>query len=308
MEIINGEKEEVANMMQSKIAEDDFIVSADKIAEDEGDIFDPVSALVDRIDAKIKELEEREKRLGVEEEKILGCIKDTLDKRGLKYAYVQDSPKMLEVGFGADNKILRMMIILQNEKIIFRLVFPFRIQCNSSALVTLYIAQYNEDKALSRMHLDFDDGEVTMEYSYFPGKAENFDAEHFWIYMMSLVYPSQVAYTRLNRLAIGKVSKDVKELYKSLLEKSLAIINGEEEDENDIIYGCEDLMKDKDVKKELLNKLLKGGNLLEDLDDEKDEESLFSTSIETWKKTIFNIIAFLIKYFIAFILKRHLFS
>lgn len=292
-------------MIRSKILEDNFIVSADECAENEGDTVATVSAIMARIDANIKEQEEQEKHLGAEKEKIWGCIKDTLNKRGLKYTYAQDSPKMLEVGFGADNEILRMVIILQNERIIFRLVFPFKIQCNSLALVTLYMAQFNKDKAFPRMHLDIDDGEVTTEYSYLPGMAEDFDAEHFWIYMMSLVYPSQEAYTRLNHLAVGKVSKDIKELYKSLLEKSLTIINGEEEDENDIIYGCEDLIKDKDVKNELLSKLLKGGNSLEVSDnDEKGKKSLFSISIETWKDIIFKIIAFLIKYFIAFILKR----
>lgn len=43
-------------------------------------------------------------------------------------------------------------------------------------------------------------------------------------------------YVRLNRLAVGKVSKTKKEYYKALLEKSLAVLNGEEDEEN-IIYG-----------------------------------------------------------------------
>lgn len=114
---------------------------------------------------------------------------------------------MIEVRFGAENKVFRLMIILQNEKVIFRLAFPFRVQCNTLALVSLYMAQFNENKAFSLMNLDLDDGEATMEYSYLLGKAEEFNKEHFWIYLMSLVHPAQEAYTRLNHLAVGKVSK-----------------------------------------------------------------------------------------------------
>lgn len=291
-------------MMQNKILEDNFIVSADECTENECKNVAAVSALMARIDANINELEEQEKHLGAEKGTIWRCIMDTLNKCGLKYTYSQDSSKMLEVGFETNNKILRMLIILQNEKIIFRWVFPFEIQCNLLVLVTLYMAQFNKEKAFPCMHLDFDNDEVTTEYSYLFGKAKDFDAEHFWIYMMSLVYPSQEIYTRLNPLAVGKVSKDIKEFYKALLEKSLPIINGEKEDKNDFIYGCEDLI-DKDVKNKRLIKLLKGGNSLEVLDNnKKGEKLLFSISIETWKNIILKIIAFLIDYFIAFIIKR----
>lgn len=54
--------------------------------------------------------------------------------------------------------------------------------------------------------------------------------------MLSFIQPSLDTYVRLNRLAVGKVSKTKKEYYKALLEKSLAVLNGEEDEEN-IIYG-----------------------------------------------------------------------
>lgn len=163
---------------------------------------------------------------------------------------------MVEVGFCAENRVFRMMIILQNEMVIFRLTFPFRVQCNTLALVSLYMAQFNENKGFSLMNLDLDDGEATMEYSYLLGKAEEFNKEYFWIYLMSLVHLAQEAYTRLNHLAAGKVSKEVKNLYKTLLEQSLAVINGKDEEEETVIYGCEDLQKGKDSREELLKSLI----------------------------------------------------
>lgn len=160
-----------------------------------------------------------------------------------------------------------MMIILQNEKVIFRLAFPFRVQCNTLALVCLYMAQFNENKAFSLLNLDLDDGEATMEYSYLLGKAEEFNKEHFWIYLISLIHPAQKAYTRLNHLAVGKVSKDVRDLYRTLLEQSLAVLNGEDEEEESAIYGCEDLQKGKDSREEFLKRLIHDRKHLADCDD-----------------------------------------
>ncbi len=267
-------KEEDVDMKQDKRVEGDLIVTEDEVMKSE-EGFD-VDSLIARIDAKIKELEEKEKSLGAEEEKIIECIKATLDEHGLKYSYDPDRAKMIEVGFGAENKVFRMMIILQNEKVIFRLAFPFRVQCNTLALVSLYMAQFNaqfnENKAFSLMNLDLDDGEATMEYSYLLGKAEEFNKEHFWIYLMSLVHPAQEAYTRLNHLAVGKVSKDVKSLYKTLLEQSLAVINGEDEEEESVIYGCEDLQKGKDSREEFLRRLIHDRKPLDDWNDDDDDD------------------------------------
>lgn len=260
---IAAAKEEEVDMKQDKRVEGDLIVTEGEVMKSE-EGFD-VDSLIARIDAKIKEF-------GAEEEKILECIKSTLDEHGLKYSYDPDRAKMIEVGFGAENKVFRMMIILQNEKVIFRLAFPFRVQCNTLALVCLYMAQFNENKAFSLMNLDLDDGEATMEYSYLLGKAEEFNKEHFWIYLMSLVHPAQEAYTRLNHLAVGKVSKDVKNLYKTLLEQSLAVINGEDEEEESVIYGCEELQKGKDSREEFLKRLIHDRKSLTDWDDDDDDD------------------------------------
>ena len=267
MEMSTNKAEEM-EMKQDKRVEGDLIVTEDEVMKSEEGF--NVDSLIARIDAKIKELEENEKRLGAEEEKILECIKATLDEHRLKYSYDPDRAKMIEVGFGAENKVFRMMIILQNEKVIFRLAFPFRVQCNTLALVCLYMAQFND------MNLDLDDGEATMEYSYLLGKADEFNKEYFWIYLMSLVQPAQEAYTRLNHLAVGKVSKEVKNLYKTLLEQSLAVINGEDEEEDTVIYGCEDLQKGKDAREEFLKRLIHDRKSLSSADDDEKDDDEFS--------------------------------
>lgn len=83
----------------------------------------------------------------------------------------------------------------------------------------------------------------------------------------SLIHPAQKAYTRLNHLAVGKVSKDVRDLYRTLLEQSLAVLNGEDEEEESAIYGCEDLQKGKDSREEFLKRLIHDRKHLADYDD-----------------------------------------
>lgn len=80
MEMSTNKAEEM-EMKQDKLVEGDLIVTEDEVMKSE-EGFD-VDSLIARIDAKIKELEENEKRLGAEEEKILECIKATLDEHRL---------------------------------------------------------------------------------------------------------------------------------------------------------------------------------------------------------------------------------
>jgi len=176
-----------------------------------------------------------------EEAKIIELVKETLNKNHLKFTYDPDRPKMVELAFGTKNKTFRMQIILQNKKVIFKAPLPIRVQCNSLAIISLFIADFNKDKAFSLLNLDPEDGELTMEYTYLLHKADDYSEKEFWIYMMSIVKSLQDVYTTLCHLALGKILDEKKSYYKSLLEKSLAVINGDEEDEEDIIFGTEDM-------------------------------------------------------------------
>lgn len=65
--------------------------------------------------------------------------------------------------------------------------------------------------------------------------------KRLWFYIDALISPMFDAYQCLHRLAVGKVSKDSKDYYRALLEKSLAVIDGHEEDEQYINYGSSGL-------------------------------------------------------------------
>lgn len=119
--------------------------------------------------------------------------------------------------------------------------FPFRIQCNSLALVALYITEFNAKRELPSIKMDMEKGEVVMEYSYFLKTSIEYDKKRLWFYIDALISPMFDAYQCLHRLAVGKVSKDSKDYYRALLEKSLAVIDGHEEDEQYINYGSSGL-------------------------------------------------------------------
>lgn len=211
----------------------------ESVNEDEGENIN-IPELITQINKKIAELQKEEEEFALEEEKILKNIKETLKAHNLRYVYDPDRPKILEVGIVVENKPFRVQINLQNEKIIFRLIFPFRVQCNSLVLTALYIIHFNENRAFSKLNLNMDTGEISMDYTYLISKAETYNARHFWIYMTSLIYPSVEIYTKLSHLAVGKVLKAKTDYYKALIKKSQKLLDGKEEYEESIIYGdCE---------------------------------------------------------------------
>lgn len=201
-----------------------------------------IADMMAQIDEKIAELDRMEKENEQEEEKIFASIKKVLEENQLEYSFHSESVKRIEILFVTENKPYSMQILFQNEKVVLRLVFPYRVQCNSLALVALYVAEFNQDKAFTLVNLNMSTGELSMEYAYYLSKAEKFDAESFEIYMNALLLLSNDIYTKLSHLAVGKVSKEIREYYKTLLEMSLTVLN-EKEDENRIVYGSETLRK-----------------------------------------------------------------
>ncbi len=158
------------------------------------------------IEKRLKSLNE----LSAEEKMILEKIQKTLEKHDCKYSYNEDTPKYIGLEFNMENKPFKIHIILQNEKVIFRLSFPFRVQTNAYPLMCMFMAEFNENKAFSLLNLDPKDGEVTMEYSYILENPEQFDEKHFWVYMTSLIYPALENYAKVAHLSVGMVGREKK--------------------------------------------------------------------------------------------------
>lgn len=177
------------------------------------------------------------------EKEIMEKIMEFLRKRDLEYSYDEDEPKHIGLGFNMDNKTLKLHIILQNGKVIFRLHFPFRVQTNAYPLMCMYMAAFNIGKAFSQLDIDPDDGELIMKYSYLLEGPTNFNAKDFWIYMTSLIDVAMEIYTKVAHLAVGMVSGKDRKVYKKLLEMALETLNGDFDDDR-VSYGIESLQSD----------------------------------------------------------------
>ena len=134
--------------------------------EDELDISGSLD-IIAQMEAALAELDRREKELDPEEEKLFMCVRETLLEHGLKYIYDADTQRVIEVMLGEDNMPFRMQINLRDSRLVCRSTFPFRIQCNSLALVALYITEFNAKRELPSIKMDMEKGEVVMNIRIF---------------------------------------------------------------------------------------------------------------------------------------------
>ena len=213
--------------------EDEITFGNDQSEELSEESLDSVT-LAERIEAMLSKYAE-------EKANIIELIGKTLESKHIKFSCDSDLPSLIEVEFAAGNKPYSVQIIPLNKKVILRATLPIRVQCNSIAIVSMYIDEFNRDKAFGKLNLNSDNGELSMEYTYLLSKASDYNEKDFLIYLGSIIKPFQDVYTKLCHLAVGKVSDDKKSYYKSLLEKSLAVINDDEENEEEIIFGSEDM-------------------------------------------------------------------
>ena len=186
------------------------------------------------VDDVIKKLNERITALEAEEN-TFEEIKEILEKHNLKYLCDPDS-NAVEIEF--DGRPFRVQIILNEYRLELKLIFPFAAQRASLAMIALFMINFNKDKAFACMHLNPDNGEMSMKYSYFISKTAGFNVDDFWVYMTSIIMPAiEKEYVILHCMSTGRVPDEYREYYKNLLEKSLTVINGEDEPLDEIEYG-----------------------------------------------------------------------
>lgn len=186
------------------------------------------------VDEVIKKLNEKITALEAEEN-TFEKIRELLEKHNLKYLCDPDS-NAVEIVF--DGRPFRIQIILNEYRLELKLIFPFAAQRASLAMIALFMINFNKDKAFACMHLNLNNGEMSMKYSYFISKTAGLDVDDFWVYMTSIIMPAiEKEYVILQCISTGRVPDEYREYYKNLLEKSLTVINGENEPVDEIEYG-----------------------------------------------------------------------
>jgi len=186
------------------------------------------------VDEVIKKLNERITALEAEEN-TFEEIKEILEKHNLKYLC---DPDLNAVEIVFDGRPFRVQIILNEYRLELKLIFPFAAQSAALAVIALFMMNFNKDKAFASMHLNPDNGEMSMKYSYLISKTAGLDKDDFWLYMTSIIMPAiEKEYVILHCISTGRVPDEYREYYRTLLEKSLAVINDENEPIDEIEYG-----------------------------------------------------------------------
>ena len=186
------------------------------------------------VDEVIKKLNERITALEAEEN-TFEEIKKILEKHNFKYLC---DPDLNAVEIMFDKRPFRIQIILNEYKLELKLIFPFAAQSATLAVIALFMMNFSEGKPFACMHLNLNNGEMSMKYSYLISKTTGFDEDDFWVYMTSIIMPAiEKEYVILHCMSTGRVPDEYREYYRTLLEKSLAVINGENESVDDIEYG-----------------------------------------------------------------------
>lgn len=186
------------------------------------------------VDEVIKKLNEKITALEAEEN-TFEEIKRILEKHNFKYLC---DPDLNAVEIIFDERPFRVQIILNENRLELKLIFPFAAQSAALAVIALFMMNFNKDKAFASMHLNPDNGEMSMKYSYLISKTVGFDEDDFWLYMTSIIMPAiEKEYVILHCMSTGRVPDEYREYYKNLLEKSLTVINGEDEPVDEIEYG-----------------------------------------------------------------------
>lgn len=244
---------------------------------------DDVEKEIDGLKAEIDRMLMKLNEASPEEKLIMEKIRGVLDEHELKYTYDEDEPKHIGIGFSMENKPFKVHVILQNGKVIIKLSFPFRVQANAIAIMGMYMTEFNSSgTAFSPLSMDFDNGELYMDYSYVLEKPEDFDEESFWVYMTSHIKFALEIYIRVAHLSVGMVPKKDKKIYKKLLEMALETVNGDFDD-NSVSYGTESLKSDSlPALSDLIGKC--DGNEGKEDDSDSDDEDITSDIIRSLRR------------------------
>ena len=192
---------------------------------------------------------DREQIILDKDEEIFEYIKDTLKKHDCRYLYDPDEPKKMKVKFETENKPFDIELTIQNKKVYFKLIFPFRVQCTALALVALYIAEFNEGRESAYINLNTRNGKITMEDNYTFCESDHYNMEKFWVYIKTLSLEPLEIYNKLHWFSVGQVkAQDERRFYAYLLRRAWMLVEDKDSYEDGIIYGTDDLIHEAEFK------------------------------------------------------------
>ena len=153
---------------------------------------------------------------------IVGFIKKTLDEKEVSYKYYDPPVNKFSLEYVYKDKKLGMSVIpLNNNRIFLKARFPFKVESSVFVILSLFITEYNYNKAYGTLHLS-PDGTITLEYTYMilsPSDC-NADILNKQLYLIAHEYFEQ--YDRICSLCGGGgIPEKEQGFYKAIIRENL---------------------------------------------------------------------------------------
>ncbi len=226
----------------------------------------------ERIKKKLEDSKEARKN----EREVFKALLETLNETGLPFT-VNQQKRIACVGF--EGGAFTVFITVENKTVIMHLTLPFRVKSSTMAIMSLYMAEINKDKAFSTIRfIDPEEGIISMDYAVMADDRNELSREQLKTYLGSFVSNISKHYVTLSHIAEGVIPEELRELYIDILTESLAVLKMEKKELSEQ-YGYRFFLLLQKMKKEIreIEKLeaeatTKDSSLLDRFEHEEPEE------------------------------------
>ena len=185
----------------------------------------------------------------------MGDSKDKIDKanavverilceNNVKHLSEGEEFKQFSFKVDRDGKHLDVIIKAYEDAILVTCIYPFKVQSNAIALVSMFLSTVNYYSVNCSLKLNQSNGDLAYE-SFIPMCVETIvDTEYLWKDISNSIDFALDHYLILSNYSVGKLSVEEKEKYTRLLLSSFDAINGDKISYSKLGYGTAGFQED----------------------------------------------------------------
>ena len=187
-------------------------------------------------------------------DKAYDVVERILFENNVKHLSKDEEFKHFSFEEDRDNKHLDVIIKAYEDAIVVTCTYPFKVQSNAIALVSMYLSTVNYYSINSSLKLNQSNGDLEYE-SLIPLCEEKIvDTACIWEDIRDFIDFALDHYLELSNYSVGKLSSEEKEKYTWLLLSSFDAINGEHINYSQLVYGTAGFKEDFFWKKDAIER------------------------------------------------------
>ncbi len=176
--------------------------------------------------------------------KIYDAVRKVLKDHEVQNISEDEEYKWIKCDIDREKKHLDIEIRAWDDCIDVKCIYPFRVQSNAIALVSLYMAMNNYDTMAYTIKLNQFDGVLLVETCIPICIEADMDQSAVWCVLNGAIEFSLDHFYRLANYSVGKYPEDDRDKYTWLLLSSFDALNGDKIDFLGMHYGSEDFKED----------------------------------------------------------------